>query len=751
LAALYEFMQEAQVDIAALTECNTAWNKLDYSELPSQQTKYWWENAHWSISHNRQDPDSAPYQPGGTGIVVVNQLSHRAQRPGDDKAGLGRWCWARLRGKDNKHLRVVSVYRPCPSNGPLSTYQQQVRYWSAQNNDCCPRDKLLADLKEAIAMWQAEGDQVLILADMNEDVNAPMIRQFCDELHLVEAISTLHGPAQKPTHQRGRRAIDGIYMSRSLLHGARGGFLQFGDVMGSDHRAVWVDISADIVGMKHQDPITSPARRRLKCQDPRIIQKYNQELLKVVMAEGWEQRMSTLFEAAANNKWSAGLLTEYNALDQEFTKAKLAAELGCRKFKAGRQPWTPALTQAIQRILYWKGVAKRAQGGQISTTVLKRRAIKGQLQFSCEHWALPRNYIQQRISSAYDDYLLIKKQKHRRETWLTQLVEAMATAKNIPKLRLWKQIKLTETARNQASQVKRATGQTQVHSGLSQVSTPDTNNPNSRIMVYDKDNIEKACLTEAHHRFTQAADTPILRLSRHTGLDNLGTGSPAFTQILDGTFDMSAIQDPYTVQLLTHLGRPPGIKEIELRTKAEYRAGWKKAKEQTSSSPSGVHFGHYIASIEEMVLEKINRLMATIPLLTGISPARWRRTLNVMLEKMAGNCSVEKLRIIMLFEADFNNNNKWLGRAIMANAERQQLLAPEQYGSRKGKAAGVQCLNKRLFYDYIRAMHIPAALCSNDAKSCYDRIVLIIAALCLCCLGAPIKATESMISTLAQL
>jgi len=294
-------------------------------------------------------------------------------------------------------------------------------------------------------------------------------------------------------------------------------------------------------------------------------------------------------------------------------------------------------------------------------------------------------------------------------------------------------------------------GYTQVHLGLLQVNAPDMEKPNLQITVHDKDHIEKACLAEAHHHFTQAAITPILRLLRDVGLDNLGMGSLAFRQILDGTFDMSAIQDLYTLQLLTHLGRPPGMTEIALRTEAEYRAGWKKAKEQTSSSPSGVHFGHYIASIEEMVLEKINRLMATIPLLTGISPTRWCRTLNVMLEKMAGNCSVEKLCIIMLFEADFNNNNKWLGRAIMANAERQQLLAPEQCGSCKGKAAGVQCLNKRLFYDYIRAMHIAAALCSNNAKSCYDRIVLIIAALCLCRLGALIKATESMISTLAQL
>jgi len=69
----------------------------------------------------------------------------------------------------------------------------------------------------------------------------------------------------------------------------------------------------------------------------------------------------------------------------------------------------------------------------------------------------------------------------------------------------------------------------------------------------------------------------------------------------------------------------------------------------------------------------------------------------------------------------------------------------------EGEAAGMQCLNKHLFYDFVCIMQIPAALCSNDAKSCYNWIVLIIVALCLCRLGALVKATESMISTLAQL
>jgi len=51
----------------------------------------------------------------------------------------------------------------------------------------------------------------------------------------------------------------------------------------------------------------------------------------------------------------------------------------------------------------------------------------------------------------------------------------------------------------------------------------------------------------------------------------------------------------------------------------------------------------------------------------------------------------------MLFEANFNNNNKWLGRVTMRTAEAHNLLAPEQYGSRQNKAAITQCLNKRLF------------------------------------------------------
>jgi len=73
----------------------------------------------------------------------------------------------------------------------------------------------------------------------------------------------------------------------------------------------------------------------------------------------------------------------------------------------------------------------------------------------------------------------------------------------------------------------------------------------------------------------------------------------------------------------------------------------------------------------------------------------------------------------------------------MYMAEKLKSLAPEQYSSRKSKVANVQSLNKQLFYNSIQFKRQPAALCSNDArKSCYDRIVLLIAALAMCRLGA---------------
>ena len=122
-----------------------------------------------------------------------------------------------------------------------------------------------------------------------------------------------------------------------------------------------------------------------------------------------------------------------------------------------------------------------------------------------------------------------------------------------------------------------------------------------------------------------------------------------------------------------------------------------------------------------------------------------------MLQKKPGDFSVANLRTILLYDAEFNAVLKWLGKIIMQQAEMTKAIALEQYGSRKGLSAISHCLNIQFTYDFIRQNKLSAAICSNDAKACYDRIVHTFASLALQQLGIPIGPIQVMFGTLQQL
>jgi len=269
-----------------------------------------------------------------------------------------------------------------------------------------------------------------------------------------------------------------------------------------------------------------------------------------------------------------------------------------------------------------------------------------------------------------------------------------------------------------AKQVKFALGKATGHQPLAMVNELTTGN--IRRDCTTRPTLELACLAEAGRHFTQANTTPCFQMPIWEIFGALGVWCRAFDQVLEGTFTPPSECDPFTKKVLEHLKRPLIIHPIPQPSLSEYIYGWQRSHEETSSSYSSIHFGHYIAGTYDQQITQFNASMAAIPALTSYSPSRWRHGLNVMLEKIPGNFEVERLCIILLFEADCNQNNKWLGHAFMKEAECCGLLTDEQYGSHQNKDAITQCLNKQLWYDYIRCTCQPAALCSNDAKSCYD-------------------------------
>jgi hypothetical protein len=98
-----------------------------------------------------------------------------------------------------------------------------------------------------------------------------------------------------------------------------------------------------------------------------------------------------------------------------------------------------------------------------------------------------------------------------------------------------------------------------------------------------------------------------------------------------------------------------------------------------------LHFGHFKASCKDIKLMNMDKWFIEVSLQTGYSLKRWKTGIDVMIPKKSDSLRVDKLRMIVLMEPDFNFMNKIIGKRVMHQAERAGSIAPEQFGSRKSK------------------------------------------------------------------
>ena len=94
--------------------------------------------------------------------------------------------------------------------------------------------------------------------------------------------------------------------------------------------------------------------------------------------------------------------------------------------------------------------------------------------------------------------------------------------------------------------------------------------------------------------------------------------------------------------------------------------GLKKWRENTTTSPSGRQLGHYKALLtfddeKDNKLEGFNNEILTVyntiinaSIFLGTPLTRWKKSIAVMIEKIQGNTKINKLRLINIYEADYN-------------------------------------------------------------------------------------------------
>jgi hypothetical protein len=172
--------------------------------------------------------------------------------------------------------------------------------------------------------------------------------------------------------------------------------------------------------------------------------------------------------------------------------------------------------------------------------------------------------------------------------------------------------------------------------------------------------------------------------------------------------------------------------------------------EETSSSESGIHFGHDIVGCSSDIISHYHATHVTVTLAHGIQLERWSQGLSVMLKKTLGVTLATKLQAILFMEGDFNATNKIIYGVRMLNTHAHNFM-PEEMFSQKNRMADNWMLCKTLFYDIARQTHIPAAIALVDASNCYDRIAHAMASLIFQAFGVPTSMVESMLGAIENM
>jgi hypothetical protein len=292
------------------------------------------------------------------------------------------------------------------------------------------------------------------------------------------------------------------------------------------------------------------------------------------------------------------------------------------------------------------------------------------------------------------------------------------------------------------------------------VTDPDTgvvSHVQHQTVVDTKEELE---LHFAQAEGTPFTEAPLKGLTPNDVLDAYTDPEGTRLQLPAGTF-----KETHTVMDIlwdAFLDRPPLIPPtISFEDCVTSLLHW---DEKTSTSPSRRHLGLYksiltahIDSGAEFNASKPDTLSLTAKATTllfaihviavsvaemGLYLKRWTHVTNAMIYKKAGVLELNELRVIHLFEADFNLLVGFIfGRRIVHNAVDHQRLHPCQFGKKDGECMDA-AISKTLHNVIATYTKTSLRQFESDATACFDIIVMTFAMLCFfayCCPSLLIK------------
>jgi hypothetical protein len=184
-----------------------------------------------------------------------------------------------------------------------------------------------------------------------------------------------------------------------------------------------------------------------------------------------------------------------------------------------------------------------------------------------------------------------------------------------------------------------------------------------RIQCNDRNSTEKTYINEYESRVTQCLFFPFLQPPLLSTIGLLAD-KPSVQQIFDGAFNTPLGTEYYATKLINELKKrensePPPSTKITAKENSE--AG-KKQRPSTASEPSTLGFPHFIIGAQDQEVSELDAIIRSVPYETGTTPESFLPITDFPLKKNAESTDIENTRLIQLFDARFNMNNKKLGR-----------------------------------------------------------------------------------------
>ena len=753
LERMRELHDELETDFAAYCE-----HKINYQHKKnfngfSQLFKGGEAAIHSIVAHNVHE-NVGKIQQGGTSLILFGRLTQQIDRneSGKDPSGLGRWTVMTLQG-DGVRTRVVCGYNPCGNNklNSSTSYQQQRRFLVTIRNDLtCPRKKFHDDLVAQLKKWRDEGDRLVVCLDANENIYRKSIGRSLtdmDGLNMSEVVGDFTGKKLGPTFFRGSKPIDGIWATRDIIvtHAC---VMPAGFGVG-DHRMFVIDVQeSSLVGTEPFRVQRFEARRLNTKTSSGATRKYVKRLEENIARHKLVEKLGTLHHRYKQKRHFQRAL---NKLDQQSKELMINAEKKCRRIKSGRIPFSPEAAVWIRRTQVYRSLL-RCHNGQIRNKGnLKRTARRCGIE-RCFHLSASEITTRLNVCIQRCDYFR-KNGKQYRSKHLSDCLARARDKEDSEREREILAIIQREKDRSFWRRLNYVMGK--ARSGSVRKVLVEDEDSGTLTEHVTQESVQQAIFENIHRkRFFLAEAAPACN-GRLRGLFGYNATTITARRILEGTYIYPEDFDQATREICEECARirllVPKDSLNLLITQQDWKRQWKGRRESTSSSESGLHFGHYIAGCESDQIAQFHALKATLVINRGMVLDRWARGLSVMLEKIFGCALITKLRSILLMEADFNSTNKIIYGQRMLQTVRRYRLMPEEIYSEKNRLADDGTLVKVLFYDIVRQTRLPAGIAAVDADNCYDRIAHPIASLVFQSLGVHKKACKSLFRTIQDM